>query len=59
MKIFAKQWSRNPYFPGLVLLLNEQLSYRLKGKIRLGGNDFASVLPFSSEGSLSIKNLVD
>jgi LEA14-like dessication related protein len=37
----------------------EQLNYVLKGKIRLGGNDFASVLPFSSEGSLSIKNLVD
>ena len=38
---------------------NEQLNYRLKGKLRLGANDFASVLPFSSEGSLPIKNLAD
>ena len=38
---------------------NEQLNYKLKGKIRLDGNEFASVLPFASEGSLSIKNLVD
>ena len=38
---------------------NEQLNYCIKGKIRLGGNDFASVLPFASEGNLSLKNLVD
>jgi hypothetical protein len=37
----------------------DQLNYMLKGKIRLGGNDFASVLPFASEGSLSFKNLVN
>ena len=38
---------------------NEQLNYRLKGKIRMGGNNFTSVLPFASEGNLSFKNLVD
>jgi LEA14-like dessication related protein len=38
---------------------NEQLNYRLKGKIRLGGNDFTSALPFTSEGSLAIKNFPD
>jgi LEA14-like dessication related protein len=38
---------------------NEQLKYALKGKIRLGGNSFAPVVPFSSEGSLPIKDFVD
>jgi hypothetical protein len=37
---------------------NEQLKYALKGKIRLGGNSFAPVMPFSSEGSLPIKDFV-
>lgn len=38
---------------------NEQLKYRLKGKLRLGGNAFPSVLPFNSEGVVSFKDLVE
>lgn len=38
---------------------NEQLKYRLKGKLRLGGNAFPSVLPFESEGNVSFKDLID
>ena len=38
---------------------NEQLEYALKGKIRLEGTSFAPVVPFSSEGSLPIKNFVN
>jgi len=37
----------------------EQLRYRLKGKLRLGGNAFPSVLPFESEGIISLKDLID
>jgi LEA14-like dessication related protein len=37
----------------------EQLKYALKGKIRLGGNSFAPVVPFSSEGNLPIKDFVN
>ena len=38
---------------------NEQLKYRLKGKLRLGGNAFPSVLPFESEGNISFQDLID
>jgi LEA14-like dessication related protein len=38
---------------------NEQLAYELSGKLKLGGNSFPSVIPFSTEGSVSFKELMD
>jgi LEA14-like dessication related protein len=39
---------------------NEQLAYRLKGKLRLGGaSSFPSSLPFSSEGKISMTRATD
>ena len=37
---------------------DEQIQYELSGKLRLGGNSFPSVIPFSAEGIISIKDLV-
>jgi hypothetical protein len=45
--------------PRVKMHKNEQLRYALKGKIRLGGNSFAPVVPFSSEGSLPFKDFVN
>jgi hypothetical protein len=38
---------------------NEQLAYELSGRLNLGGNSFPSVIPFSTAGSLSFKELMD
>jgi LEA14-like dessication related protein len=38
---------------------NEQLAYELSGKLNLGGNSFPSVIPFSTAGSVSLKELMD
>ena len=37
---------------------NDQLKYRLKGKLHLGGGVLPPVLPFESEGTVSLKDLV-
>lgn len=36
---------------------NESLSYRIKGRVRLGGNAVPSVIPFSAEGTLAAEKL--
>jgi LEA14-like dessication related protein len=38
---------------------NEQLQYRLKGKLRLGENTYPATLPFESEGTFSFKNIME
>jgi len=38
---------------------NEQIKYDLSGKLKLGGNSFPSVIPFSAEGIVSFKDLMD
>jgi hypothetical protein len=38
---------------------SDQLKYQIKGKLRLGGDAFPSVLPFMSEGHVSLKDLSD
>ena len=35
----------------------EQLHYRIKGKIRLGAGTYPAVLPFESEGSISLPDI--
>jgi LEA14-like dessication related protein len=35
----------------------EQLQYRIKGKIRLGTGTYPSVLPFESEGNISLPDI--
>ena len=35
----------------------EQLQYRIKGKIRLGSGSFPSVLPFESEGNITLPDI--
>jgi len=35
----------------------ESLSYRIKGRVRLGGNAAPSVIPFSAEGTLAAEKL--
>ena len=35
----------------------EQLQYRIKGKLRLGAGAFPSVLPFDSEGTISLPDI--
>jgi LEA14-like dessication related protein len=35
----------------------EQLQYRIKGKLRLGAGAFPSVLPFDSEGTISLPEI--
>jgi LEA14-like dessication related protein len=35
----------------------EQLKYQIKGKVRLGAGAFPSVLPFDSEGNISLPDL--
>jgi LEA14-like dessication related protein len=37
----------------------EQLRYHIKGKLRLGGGAFPSILPFESEGHLSLPEMPD
>jgi LEA14-like dessication related protein len=37
---------------------NDQIKYRLKGKLRLGGRAFPTVLPFQSEGTVPLGDLV-
>ena len=46
-------------FRGLLSLPGrDELSYRVKGKVRLGGGGFIpSSLPFESQGSISVKDL--
>ena len=34
-----------------------QLDYRIKGKLRLGGSAFPSILPFESQGHISLPDL--
>ena len=34
-----------------------QLDYRIKGKLRLGGSAFPSILPFESQGQISLPDL--
>jgi LEA14-like dessication related protein len=34
-----------------------QLNYQIKGKLRLGGSAFPSILPFESEGHISLPDL--
>jgi LEA14-like dessication related protein len=36
-----------------------QLDYKIKGKLRLGGNAFPSILPFESEGHISLPDMPD
>ncbi len=38
---------------------NEELKYALKGKLRLGDNSFTPVVPFSSAGSLPLRDFMD
>jgi LEA14-like dessication related protein len=38
---------------------DEQIQYELSGKLSLGGNSFPSVIPFSAEGIISFKNLLN
>ena len=38
---------------------NEQIAYELSGKLKLGGSSFPSVIPFSTEGRVSFKELMD
>ena len=38
---------------------DEQIQYELSGKLRLGGNSFPSVIPFSAEGIVSFKDLLN
>ena len=35
----------------------DQLNYRIKGKLRLGGGAFPSTLPFESEGQISLPDI--
>ena len=35
----------------------DQLNYRIKGKLRLGGSAFPSTLPFESEGQISLPDI--
>jgi hypothetical protein len=35
----------------------EQLQYRIKGKLRLGAGAFPSVLPFDAEGTISLPDM--
>lgn len=35
----------------------DQLKYHIKGKLRLGGSAFPSVLPFESEGNISLPDI--
>jgi LEA14-like dessication related protein len=37
---------------------NDQLKYALNGKVRMGSDKFTSVVPFSSQGSLPLKDFV-
>ncbi|MGD9134160.1 MAG: LEA type 2 family protein [Desulfobacterales bacterium] len=36
-----------------------QLDYKIKGKLRLGGSAFPSILPFESEGHISLPDMPD
>ena len=38
---------------------DEQINYELSGTLKLGGNSFPSVIPFSTEGIVSFKDLMD
>ena len=38
---------------------DEQIQYELSGKLRLGGNSFPSLIPFSAEGIISFKALLN
>jgi hypothetical protein len=35
----------------------EQLQYRIKGKLRLGAGAFPGTLPFDSEGSITLPDI--
>ncbi len=38
---------------------DEQIRYELSGKLSLGGNSFPSVIPFSAEGIITFKELLN